>query len=111
MSGYGDDQWIFVVGVIFVLGMTFGIGANDVANSMGIPVGAKVLTLAGSVAFASTAEFSGALLLGSQVSDTLRSDVIYTEQWEAYPSLLAIGFASALFGMGKDGLGKSVCSN
>lgn len=108
MAAYGDDQWIFVVGVIFVLGMTFGIGANDVANSMGIPVGAKVLSLASSIAFASTAELSGALLLGSQVSDTLRSDVLYTDQWEAYPTLLAIGFVSALFGTGKDGLGKTV---
>eukprot|EP00457_Paulinella_chromatophora_P005109 gb/GEZN01005123.1/.p1 GENE.gb/GEZN01005123.1/~~gb/GEZN01005123.1/.p1 ORF type:complete len:569 (-),score=79.99 gb/GEZN01005123.1/:141-1625(-) len=78
--------------------MTYGIGANDVANSMGIPVGAGALTLCCSIAFASSAEMTGALVLGDQVSDTLRGSLLVTSQWETYPHLLAIGFLSALFG-------------
>ena len=40
-----DVVWIIVVGFIVAFVLSFAVGANDVANSFGTTVGAKVLTL------------------------------------------------------------------
>lgn len=52
-----------------------GIGSNDLANSFGTTYGSKVLTVAQIIGLASIFEFSGALVLGSPVTNTLAGSI------------------------------------
>jgi len=58
------------LGGILAFTMAWGIGANDVANAFATSVGAGSLTLKWACIIAAFCEFGGAVLLGSQVTDT-----------------------------------------
>jgi PiT family inorganic phosphate transporter len=83
--------------------MAWGIGANDVANAMGTSVGSGALTLLGAIIVAGVLEFSGAVLIGSNVTETISKGIIDTAMFdvtgpwgEEGPVLLAIGMLCAL---------------
>ncbi|XP_074656459.1 sodium-dependent phosphate transporter 1-like [Tubulanus polymorphus] len=90
--------WMVVVGFIVAFCLAFGIGANDVANSFGTAVGAKVLTLYQACALASVFELAGAILLGSKVSDTIRKGIIDIEPYNGTEEVLMVGNVAALTG-------------
>lgn len=56
--------WIVVVAFIVSFVLAFGVGANDVANSFGTSVGAKVLTIRQACILATIFEIAGAVLIG-----------------------------------------------
>ncbi|HEX2167604.1 MAG TPA: inorganic phosphate transporter [Longimicrobiales bacterium] len=95
---------IIVAGVLIAgLYMAWGIGANDVANAMGTSVGSGALTLLGAIILAGILEFSGAVLIGSNVTETISKGIIDTAlfdvdgPWGADgPVLLAVGMLCAL---------------
>lgn len=68
-----------------------GIGANDVANSFATSVGAKSLTIKQAVILACIFETSGAILMGSHVSETIRKGIADYECFQNEPYTLMYG--------------------
>ena len=76
------------------------LGANDVANSMGTSVGSKALTLQQAIIVAGILEFSGAVLFGQGVSETLATGVVNAQVFAAQPQVFLIGMVSVLIACG-----------
>jgi len=74
--------------------MAWSIGANDVANSMSTAVGAKAITHRQAVIIAGTLVFLGAVLVGPNVTETIKSEIIQVDTIP--PNILLLGFISAL---------------
>lgn len=73
---------IFLLGLIIVVGLfaAWNIGANDVANAMGTSVGSGALTLKRAVIVAAVFEFAGAVIVGSNVAETVRKKMFDPEK-------------------------------
>ncbi len=82
--------WIVILGGISAFFAAFGIGANDAANAFASSVGSKALSLGQAVILASIFEFGGSVLVGSQVTDTIRNKIIDVKIFSE-PGLLMYG--------------------
>ena len=90
-------EWLVTGGVVAVcLYMAWTIGANDVANSMGPPVGAGCITVKQALIIAAVFEFMGAALVGSDVTDTIRKGIVEPTALAGRPEVLCMGMACAL---------------
>lgn len=87
---------LLILALVFGFYMAWSIGANDVANAMGTSVGSGALTLKRAVIVAAVLEFSGALLVGMHVSETVRKGIIDPEVFSAVPMLFIYGMLAAL---------------
>ncbi len=87
--------WIFVCGILFAFYNAWGGGANDCANSFATSVGSKVLTLKQAIIIASIFEFSGAVLMGSHVTDTVRKKIVSENIFNDDPGALMLGMLCA----------------
>ena len=89
--------YIFIVlAVMFGLYMTWGIGANDVANAMGTSVGSGALSVKQAIIIAAIFEFAGAFLAGGHVTKTIRKGIIDPSTVIDQPEILVWGMLSAL---------------
>lgn len=84
-------QWIVVVGGIFAFTTSMGIGSNDAANAFATSVGSGALTLRQAAMLAVVFETSGAVLMGSHVTDTIRKGISDYTCFEGNPELLMYG--------------------
>lgn len=100
MAVYEEYTWLFIVSIFVSIFLSFGGGANDMANAFGSTVGAKALTLRQVVMVACVMEFLGAVLLGASVTDTIRSNIAKTSAFTNYPDLLMYAMFSAMIGAG-----------
>ena len=91
---------ILVLAGSFGLLMAWGIGANDVANAMGTSVGSRALTVRQAVLVAAVFEFSGAVLAGGQVTQTIRKGILDPSLLAATPDLLVYGMLASLLAAG-----------
>jgi PiT family inorganic phosphate transporter len=82
--------------IIFGLYMTWGIGANDVANAMGTSVGSGAITMKQAIIIAAIFEFAGAFLAGGQVTATIRKGIIDPASIAGSPELLVYGMLASL---------------
>ena len=82
--------------IIFGFYMAWGIGANDVANAMGMPVGSGAITVKQAIIIAAIFEFAGAFIAGGQVTKTIRKGIIDTDALAGTPELMIYGMLAAL---------------
>jgi len=92
------EIWIVVVGFLVAFLLSLGIGANDVANTFGTSVGAKVLTLRQACILATIFESAGAMLLGAKVSDSVRTGIVNVDLYVNNTNLFMLGNIAALAG-------------
>jgi len=89
-----------VMALVFGLYMTWGIGANDVANAMGTSVGSGALTVMQAIVIAAIFEFAGAFLAGGHVTSTIRKGIIDPALIIDSPETLVFGMLAALLAAG-----------
>ncbi len=85
-----------IIAVIFGLYMTWGIGANDVANVMGTSVGSGAITVKTAIIIAAIFEFAGAVVAGGHVTKTIRKGIIDPTSITGNPEILVFGMLAAL---------------
>jgi PiT family inorganic phosphate transporter len=87
---------LIILAMIFGLYMTWGVGANDLANAMGTSVGAGAITVKQAIGIAIIFEFAGAVLAGGHVTKTIRKGIIDPSGIVDKPEILVYGMLAAL---------------
>jgi PiT family inorganic phosphate transporter len=82
--------------IVFGLYMTWGIGANDVANAMGTSVGSGAITVKQAIIIAAIFEFAGAFIAGGNVTATIRKGIVDPSSIASNPEILVFGMLAAL---------------
>lgn len=95
-----DHYLLFFIATLFGLFMAFNIGGNDVANSFGTSVGAKTLTVKQALVIAAIFELGGAMLAGSDVTDTIRKGIVDVSAMDFDPMLLVFVMMGSLLSAG-----------
>lgn len=98
------DTIIICLAAAFGLYMAWNIGANDVANSMADAVGSKAISIRNAVIAAGICEFAGAVLVGAQVTNTVRKGIVDPSVLATLPGItphdaaviMVIGMSAAL---------------
>jgi len=85
-----------VLAVLFGFYMTWGIGANDVANAMGTSVGSGAITVKQAIVIAAIFEFAGAFIAGGNVTSTIRKGIVDPAGLSGQPEILVFGMLAAL---------------
>lgn len=94
MMEYGTLLIVFacIIGLL----MTWGVGANDLANIMSTTMGSKAVTIKQAIIIAVIFEFAGAFLGTSDVTTTLRTGIINTQLLAGSPQILIYGMLAVL---------------
>jgi PiT family inorganic phosphate transporter len=85
------------IAIILCFLMTWGVGANDLANVMSTTMGSKAVTVKQAMLIAIVFEFAGAFLGGNGVTETMRDGIINTSQLSNQPQILIEGMLGVLF--------------
>ena len=85
-----------VLAIVFGFYMTWGIGANDVANAMGTSVGSGAITVMQAIIIAAIFEFAGAFIAGGNVTSTIRKGIVDPSSIAGQPELLVFGMLAAM---------------
>ncbi|MDX2503114.1 MAG: inorganic phosphate transporter [Gammaproteobacteria bacterium] len=97
------SEWgtvFMIMAVVFGFYMTWGIGANDVANAMGTSVGSGAITVKQAIIIAAIFEFAGAFIAGGTVTKTIRKGIIDPSSISGTPEILVYGMLAALLAAG-----------
>ncbi len=94
IAAYGT--YMIILAIIFGLYMTWGVGANDLANAMGTSVGAGAVSVKQAIFIAIVFEFAGAVLAGGHVTNTIRKGIIDPSSIVATPEILVYGMLASL---------------
>lgn len=86
--------------VLLAFYVAWNLGANDVANSMGTSVGSKALSLKKAILIAGVLEFSGAVLFGRAVVETLATKIVHPTWFFNQPQVLITGMVSVMLACG-----------
>lgn len=92
-----DYNIIFIVlACVIGLWMTWGIGANDLANIVSPAMGSHAITLKQAILIAVIFEIAGAFVGGTQVTETIRGGIIDMDALRGDPKLLIYTMLSVL---------------
>ncbi|MEH2371735.1 inorganic phosphate transporter [Nostoc sp.] len=80
--------------------VAWNLGANDVANAMGTSVGSKAVTLKQALIIAGVLEFTGAVLFGHEVTETLATKIANPALFVATPQIFVTGMVTVLISCG-----------
>jgi len=94
IASYGTV--FLVLAIVFGFYMTWGIGANDVANAMGTSVGSGAITVKQAIIIAAVFEFAGAFIAGGNVTATIRKGIVDPSGIVGQPEILVFGMLAAL---------------
>jgi PiT family inorganic phosphate transporter len=94
IAAYGTV--FLVLAIIFGFYMTWGIGANDVANAMGTSVGSGAITVKQAIFIAALFEFAGAFIAGGNVTATIRKGIVDPSGLTGSPEILVYGMLASL---------------
>ncbi|MBN9226788.1 MULTISPECIES: inorganic phosphate transporter [Legionella] len=84
------------VAIILCFMMTWGVGANDLANVMSTTMGSKAVTVRQAMLIAIIFEFAGAFLGGTGVTETMRDGIINSSELSGQPLILIEGMLGVL---------------
>ena len=87
---------ILVLAIILCFLMTWGVGANDLANVMSTTMGSKAVKVRTAITIAIIFEFAGAFLGGASVVETMREGIINIQLLEQHTPILIMGMLSVL---------------
>jgi PiT family inorganic phosphate transporter len=87
---------VLVLAIILCFLMTWGVGANDLANVMSTTMGSKAVKVRTAITIAIIFEFAGAFLGGASVVETMREGIINIQILEQQPDVLIMGMLSVL---------------
>ena len=85
---------MLAIGFCFL--MTWGVGANDLANVMSTTMGSKAITVRQAMCIAIVFEFAGAFLGGTGVTETMRDGIINISQLTDAPLVMIEGMLGVL---------------
>jgi PiT family inorganic phosphate transporter len=85
-----------VLACLIGLWMTWGIGANDLANILSPAIGSHAISVKHAVLIAVVFEIAGAFLGGAHVTETIRSGIIDANLLIKTPELFVYGMLSVL---------------
>jgi len=90
---FNKSDWTFYIvsAGLCAFFAAYGIGANDLANVFGTSVGSKSLSVKQAIVLASIFEFSGAVLMGSNVNKTIRKGIADPGCFSDNPGLMIYG--------------------
>ena len=92
-----DHSVLFIMlAVVLCFLMTWGVGANDLANVMSTTMGSKAVTVKQAMLIAVVFEFAGAFFGGAGVTETMRDGIINTSQLVDQPLVLIEGMLGVL---------------
>lgn len=92
-----DHSFVFLsLAILLCFLMTFGVGANDLANVMSTTMGSKAVTPRQAMVIAIIFEFAGAFLGGSEVTETMRDGIITSSVLMDHPKILIQGMLGIL---------------
>ena len=85
---------LIIITLLIGFYLLWNMGANDVANSMGTSIGSGAISMRQALVIAAVLEFSGAFLLGSNVSETLQNGIIDPVAFKETPMVFVLGIKS-----------------
>ncbi|KAN0060777.1 Na+/Pi symporter [Thecaphora frezii] len=98
MPKYHEYDYLFAFSLIGAFVNSWGIGANDVANSFATSVSSKSLTFRQAMFAAAIFEFLGAVLVGARVASTIKNDIVDLSVFNGNPGVVMLGFTCAIIG-------------
>lgn len=89
-------QLYLIIALFLTLLMTWGVGANDLANVMSTTMGSKSISVRQAIAIAIVFELAGALIGGGGVTETMRDGIINVNHLSGHPKQLIEGMLAIL---------------